>query len=954
MTTLKPLASQPIQESVNYINYSIKDGLPSAETYDVFQDSKGFIWIGTDNGVVRFDGNKFETFTTQDGLTDNTIFKITEDHLGRIWFGTYNRKLCYYQNGKFTPYAFNAIIEKKLGTISFGQPITNIEITNENTVKIEFVWFASSPMPKIEIDSTGKFFENLDSKNISEIKQLMDDTNMVSLFFKLNGLLKDKKIGYNRLIHTYNFDRIRLFKEKGITIFGTNSGIYWYSAETNQITRHALSQYYITSFVKDHEGGLWLTTLYHGLLYVPTLAIHQFKLEPFRSGKIHGILPTKNNLIFSFNPDLGNYILQKKETQLCKLHIPLSKDMLLEKDLKEGLKFENQIYLFETPHDINSIIRLDDSKLIISSPAIKLAQIYSASKLPVIISELESTVKNDLYNYKWSYMPNEKTLIREYLPGYFYASQIINHDLSNPIKLFRASKNNIIISTLTGLYEMDVKTLKIKKSNLLGINNTTRIQDIIRADSSLLFATKGDGIIGLKNGKQFQIKIRTKKELNSINQLLYDSTRHSVYAATNFGIYQLIEINNVWNYTPIISTYDGLESPDIRQIRIVEDCIYYANNSGVGKVSLNDINTSATVPYLYINAIFVGAIIKPDGSFEIPYDSNSFDINFQAIGYKSQNDFIYSYRLNLQNSWRTTINSALTFNSLDPGDYNLQIKAKNVQGIESEIKQVRFNIAAPYWQSWWFISGGFLLCCALLTFIIYRIVLFYKKKTAIQRKLNELQVLSLQSKMSPHFIFNSLNSIQNYILTNNKLEANEYLIDFSKLIRTILKNSENSSILLAKELDILNMYVDLEKRRLRKPFKYNVEIKGSIDLTNCVIPSLLIQPYVENAIWHGQVYTNPVGEIRIQIERINSTLYFYISDNGIGIKKATSFKKKNNPEHQSIGTEVTKNRIELLAELNAQMSEVTTTEKHPEELDTGFVGTLIQFSIPYLLKNNSL
>jgi LytS/YehU family sensor histidine kinase len=200
--------------------------------------------------------------------------------------------------------------------------------------------------------------------------------------------------------------------------------------------------------------------------------------------------------------------------------------------------------------------------------------------------------------------------------------------------------------------------------------------------------------------------------------------------------------------------------------------------------------------------------------------------------------------------------------------------------------------------------------------------------------------------MNPHFIFNSLNSIQNYILKNEKEKANDYLLEFSKLIRIILENSDSTSILLSNEISTLELYVGLEKKRVRNEFKYTVEIDPIINLQECTIPSLLIQPYVENSIWHGKVYDNPEGEIKIIITKENDLLFFEIIDNGMGIKQAEKF-KINKQAHTSLGSTVTKKRIDLLSDLNHELSEVKISEAFADQNLSKFVGTKVTFSIPY-------
>jgi len=303
----------------------------------------------------------------------------------------------------------------------------------------------------------------------------------------------------------------------------------------------------------------------------------------------------------------------------------------------------------------------------------------------------------------------------------------------------------------------------------------------------------------------------------------------------------------------------------------------------------------------------------------------------------------------ISTDWQKTTNSNIAFNALPPGDYKIEIKAKNIYGIESETRSLSFEVIPAFWMTLWFKMLALFVAVLLGYWGSLKTIRMYKSQAKFQRMLNEMQVVSLQSKMSPHFIFNSLNSIQNYILKNERDEANDYLLGFSKLIRIILQNSDSTTITLSKEMEILKMYVELEQKRLRTEFTYVVEIDSSID-QDCEIPSLLIQPYIENSIWHGKVYSNPNGQIKIKVSKTDNTLYFEISDNGIGIKKAKESKVgQTKTKHKSIGSVITKKRIQLLSEIHNQMSVVEIFEAFPNLTSNNYVGTIVKFNIPYII-----
>jgi PAS domain S-box-containing protein len=181
-----------------------------------------------------------------------------------------------------------------------------------------------------------------------------------------------------------------------------------------------------------------------------------------------------------------------------------------------------------------------------------------------------------------------------------------------------------------------------------------------------------------------------------------------------------------------------------------------------------------------------------------------------------------------------------------------------------------------------------------------------------QVKISELRLAALRSVMNPHFVFNALNSIQYFIAKNDRLNAINYLSTFSKLIRGILTNSLNNTIRLSEEVELLKHYLNLEMIRFEDKFSFEIDLKNGIDLENIEIPSLLIQPYVENAILHGLYNKSEPGKLKISIQEIGDAVLFEIEDNGIGRDAAMKLRSKNFPNHKSMGVAVTEERLKLI------------------------------------------
>ena len=185
------------------------------------------------------------------------------------------------------------------------------------------------------------------------------------------------------------------------------------------------------------------------------------------------------------------------------------------------------------------------------------------------------------------------------------------------------------------------------------------------------------------------------------------------------------------------------------------------------------------------------------------------------------------------------------------------------------------------------------------------------QKLESSRQLSELEMQVLRTQMNPHFIFNSLNSINRFILQNNKAQATEYLTQFSRLVRMILQDSKNKSIPLQRELDSLELYLSLEALRFDNHFSYKITIGDDVDVSVLKVPPLIVQPYAENAVWHGLMNKKEGGHLRIDVATENQFLVIKISDDGIGRKRAANLAGQSNTSHKSMGLDITSQRIAM-------------------------------------------
>lgn len=247
-----------------------------------------------------------------------------------------------------------------------------------------------------------------------------------------------------------------------------------------------------------------------------------------------------------------------------------------------------------------------------------------------------------------------------------------------------------------------------------------------------------------------------------------------------------------------------------------------------------------------------------------------------------------------------------------------------------------------------YILWGLSLALLLFAGLIYMLIRNIRQK---QRANMQIKLQSLRAQMNPHFIFNSLNSVNNFISKNDERSANKYLSDFSRLMRTVLSNSDQDFVSLGTEVDTMRIYLELEHFRFGEKFDYQLEIADDIDPEIIRVPPMLIQPYIENAIWHGLRYKEDKGILNVRIFTENNLLYCTVKDNGIGRKKSAELKTNHQKTYQSTGIKNTKERIDLLNKMHGTRLSVSILDL---EENGNAAGTLVKISVPYILQNEEI
>jgi streptogramin lyase len=367
--------------------------------------------------------------------------------------------------------------------------------------------------------------------------------------------------------------------------------------------------------------------------------------------------------------------------------------------------------------------------------------------------------------------------------------------------------------------------------------------------------------------------------------------------------------------------------------------LYFAGENGIDRISPLEIKNYPP-PLIYFDKILINDKLFLSGSenkknIRLTLNDRQRKITFKTgiLDYFSEHDNLIRYKLEGLNShWQIAPpNHMIQYEELPPGTYKLVIQASRSGNIfQGPERIIDITISAAFWETVWFrVLSVLTLAIFLYALIRNRIHQRYqarlarsekdsqladmRQKTAeLQQQTLVLEMQALRAQMNPHFIFNSLNAINKFILQNDKIQASEYLTKFSRLVRMILENSKETSISLESELESLNLYLELESLRFQDRFRYKISVPDELLESEVQVPPLIIQPFAENAIWHGLMHKPETGQLDIEISLEKDQLCIRITDDGIGRQQSKLLESKSVVLHKSMGQQITLDRIALL------------------------------------------
>lgn len=333
------------------------------------------------------------------------------------------------------------------------------------------------------------------------------------------------------------------------------------------------------------------------------------------------------------------------------------------------------------------------------------------------------------------------------------------------------------------------------------------------------------------------------------------------------------------------------------------------------------------------------------------HDQNFFSILLSTVDPRAVLDDRIEYELHpFSGGWTDAgPDRTAVFTNVPGGDYTFRARAVAADGTVLGTMEVPLIVIPPYWETWWFRSAALLTVLALI-YAFYRIRINAVRKeaqltTAFNKRLADVELTALRAQMNPHFLFNALNSIRHHVLNSRPDEADRYLSKFARLIRLILDHSDQRTVPLADELQALRLYLELEASRFDDKFSFHIQVDPSIDASTTMIPPMLIQPYLENAIWHGLMQKSEGGELVLRIARDGQRLRIEVEDDGIGRAKAAEIKSRSALKKRSMGMSITKQRLAMIEKQQGIRCDLQVQDLVLPDGEPG--GTRITLMIPH-------
>lgn len=940
-------------------NYTVADGLPSNKVYQMLQDSAGNMWFATESGLSRFDGVEWRNFSSEDGLYGHDILSLLLDSQGRLWLLNIQGVAEYYLDGEFHN-AFNdpelkggtvddlfftgiedkdgniwLSSQKKVLCIPHDGPIRKISMKGGREMK-DNLSFYKNPEGDILLSSrtTGSF--NLTKERvvptvisgpegmIARLYQAPDGTIYKTMRDHLYVFRNDSLIRRVKFPFSTGVIDIQIRKDSSL-ILGTWDGMYIFDHFDTLLTHGKLylpGKSTTFSFL-DREGNHWISTLDHGLHLIPSAPLSFFTPEDgFPDDEPTAITKDAQGRVWIGFPEGKSGYIEGDRFIPIDLQLPKglqgNQCMNIIDDRAGGLWFSYERDIVNWNNGKLNHINWGSKDVFLTDEGQFLVAYYSGLIIfpnPRRLKEISEMERYSRVEHMHSHQFPERRRIK---------------------KIVQSPRGSLFGVSFNGVFKIGDSTFfpispKIETNNLSFLS-----------DGTPLISTNGNGLLIMFPDTNMYISQKSGLSSNycNVTEAVNDST---LWVGTSSG---LDKIDLLPGNRFLVTNY---LTRKVNDLEVIGDSTWIASGVGLAVIS-NQTDPLLTCPSPFLNQINVNN--NPVDLYTNPnlsYNQNNVSFGWTVRFFQDPSRVRYRFKLQgAKEIWHQTKEPYISYSTLPPGQYSFQLQA-SIDGRNwvPMDKPLTFSISTPFWENPW-------LRFSLVGLIVVIAVMVYRRRIKVVSQRSRLQAESLKQKeialraqMNPHFVFNAMNSIQQYILLGDQEGALIYLSKFSKLIRMILENSRRAVIPMEQELEALKLYLELEKLRVGEKFNYEIRLSEDMETDFIVFPGLILQPLAENAIWHGILpKRDEGGRLLIDIRHVGNEIIAVVEDNGIGRKKAAE-QQVQDPRNakSSLGLENIRDRLKIFGKTHNKEVEMLVEDKYSE--DGKASGTKVILRFPY-------
>lgn len=924
-----------------YERFTIENGLKSNTVYCVHTDTRGYLWIGTDKGVQRYNGKEWLNFNVSNDPRENEVFEIFDDKEGNIVFSSIHGNHYYAVNDSIIPFSQNKMLRKHSGSrleikgLVADAKMRSVRLASHVSGVVELaegkdtlLYPRQSEPAMIELDGD-IFFMN------GQPNQLREPDNTVSIqtrFF--SGVFECKSPPYARYVSTLNTDsmiflaankELVMLSSKGLIsntfdrrilclkassshlVLGFyNGGLTFLSDDRLDEGFGFLADRTVTGFAEDYQDGIWVSTLENGLYHVKTLDIKVYYHDK----------PSSQRII-----SLDSYDNEISATTLFGIHMTLD----------DKGRFRSRS-LYPEDRGVNDALMHQGEYLVLDRPDRALVNLTGPSTAP-----FTDPYGNHLRSSDGKLISFSKSKISVVADSGRYYSSTLVYDFSSAEQSSSGTIEDCFFRNDT-LYFIAANSLyRLEAGNPVEVLKESKDITFIRVEEfneMCVLATAYDGLRFLEDSTLVPFTEEEGLSSNSVLAVAFDPNG-DIWVATESGLdlvsHTSRQVIRHW------SSSSGFSSSKINAIVADASKVYLGTMNGMTVINkaTKRPNTARLVGYT------VNGVGLESGSRITLDHGESATVDLSCIDYNSRERAV-RYRIADTENWVESSQTSFAMANLPWGMNTLEFSIRLDQGIWSTPYSILMQVNRPWWA-----RPLFLFFSALLVVICVRLLLAAQKKRITvrlrQKNLNYYYSQQLlRSKMDPHFIFNGLNSALYFIETGTQEEASEYVTRFSQLMRNNLAYSQDDFISLSNELSFIKSYIDLEVMRLEMELEFNCVVSDDVSPVDTFIPSMVVQPLVENGLWHGLSQVMMPKMLEVNVTRTDTRVMIKVIDNGVGMKNsAKDDRRRDKREHAS---DFIKKRFSLYTQMYGVPFIITYADF---QADRDRPGTLCVVDIPY-------